>query len=530
MRKNSTKLVRILWVLLALVGLSVVGQQLLKSPDVVQAAAPTPENTVSAAGWQILGGIVISNGITAQPSDVNAIKAPTTTISFTAMHKDDVGFSGSILKNATVREYVNGSWNNVPTGFNRTKPNNYSANVALTFNDLAVGTHYYQIAVTYVNWLGITVDTKYSRVVTVNIAPQPVDATAIAPTATPATIFWGQTTSLDAHLTPANSTATVSWAFGDSSLGAFSNSTGIQTNFTSTLSPTDDNLKQAAGVVSTATATATNSGGGKLSGGAQVTIGGLTKQNVIEGDTLTYYPPALDTMTPPTGAGVSYKWQIYDSNYKLLSNPGGTVAGNGKTLTWTNVPMPSSSIYYLKLNITITKDNQSAIWQSNYAPLTVEPAVVKLIAVPNLLFNKFDGTNYTTPSIQDFYNPAGLTLNYVPKRNVKASTNYDGNNNDLLAVSGKKWTLTVGFSPFRNMDDQNYLSSDKGGTAQFNLNVNGKSFLASDNNTPVTLFTNSADSYTGSLNNSTTLKIPQVKTVTPGTYQSTATWTLIKAP
>ncbi|KRM34940.1 extracellular protein [Agrilactobacillus composti DSM 18527 = JCM 14202] len=507
--------------------ISIISKASNPEPGIAKAAdsAPSPENAVTPAGWDIFWGLFIYNGISAQPSDKNVVQSATTTINFTSTSKDAWFFGyPNKINSVSVREYVGGKWVDAASVADLTKKEPY-ADVAVNFTNLSVGTHYYQISVSYGN------NTKaYSRVVTVNVLPQPVDAISLNPKPVRSTLFWGETTGINSNIQPSNSTTMVNWALDNTNLGTFSSSTGIQNNFTTTLQPTDANLKQASGLKAGITTTAQNPSGSIVSGSTSVTIGGLLPQKTTEGDTFAYYPAILDEVQYPASAQVGYSWQIFDANYKLLSNPGGKTTLNTKTFNWEKVPLPSSGIYYLKLNITLTQSGQTTTWQSNYTPLTVDPAVVKLIAVPNLLFNKFDGTNYTTPNIQDFYNPAGLTLNYVPKGNVKASSNYDGNNNDLLAVSGKKWTLTVGFSPFRNTDNQKYLTTATGGAAQFNLNVNGQNFAASDNSTPVTLFTNSANSYTGNLTNSTTLKIPQVKTVTPGTYQSTATWTLIKAP
>ncbi|MDN6334894.1 MAG: protein export cytoplasm protein SecA2 ATPase RNA helicase, partial [Lacticaseibacillus paracasei] len=60
--------------------------------------------------------------------------------------------------------------------------------------------------------------------------------------------------------------------------------------------------------------------------------------------------------------------------------------------------------------------------------------------------------------------------------------------------------------------------------------ADGTTMAAKDDSQPVSLYNGATQNVTTTTSTDTSLKIPQTASIQPGTYQSTATWTLVKAP
>ena len=347
----------------------------------------------------------------------------------------------------------------------------------------------------------------------------------------PTTVLWGQSIGLNAHLTPTNSTASVAWGTNAASgVGAFTNVNGRITSFKTEAPSGNTNaaLQTNNGTPVTFTATATNDDKTTVSGKVQATIGGLNPLTVQRGTSFSVKPAALDGVTYPSKP--TFKWHLYkdqkgSQDYSPVA--GEQITNNTDTLNWQNIQAAAGTLYY-QLEVEFDS-GQKSYWYSNIAPLTITASAPQLHAVPNLQFALSSGAN---PSIADFYAAQGVTMVYQPST-IANQTNWDGNNHGALAIAGggSTWSLNVQFSPFKNQTTQHYLSTETGGSAAVTLHfADGTAVQAKDNRQPVTVYSKVTKDVTTTTATTTSLQVPQTSTIQPGTYQSTATWTLVKAP
>jgi len=278
------------------------------------------------------------------------------------------------------------------------------------------------------------------------------------------------------------------------------------------------------------TATATNSDHSTVEGTASATLGGVYPITVQRGENFNVKPDALNGVQYPSNP--DFRWFIYKDQTGTTEYTPSTsehLVQNTDTLQWQNVQAPQGKLYY-QLVVTFNKGTSSAFsWYTNIAPLTITATNPELHAVPNLQFALSSGTN---PTIADFYKASGVMMQYAPSKMVN-SVNWDGNNAGVLAITsgGSQWRLNVQFSPFKNMTTQRNLGGSSGGTAAFSLHfADGTTMAAKDDSQPVTLYNGATQNVTTTTSTDTSLKIPQTASIQPGTYQSTATWTLVKAP
>ncbi|NVO89328.1 protein export cytoplasm protein SecA2 ATPase RNA helicase [Lactobacillus rhamnosus] len=535
MRRLRILLILILGGLLALANVGVAASAPVFAANRPDPPAATP---VSPDGqyWKFLVFYDVSqNGLVSQPSDQSLVATSGTqmTVDVPMVTTNMNGFIWGVkrLSKVSYQQYNPSSgWPNKFTDMSLsvgTDQPTTSATGKLPVTTTP-GTYYFQLKLTYTNNAPQVV---YSRVFAITIVPQPVKATAVNATADPTTVLWGQSIGLNAHLTPTNSTASVAWGTNAASgVGAFTNVNGRITSFKTEAPSGNTNaaLQTNNGTPVTFTATATNDDKTTVSGKVQVTIGGLNPLTVQRGTSFSVKPAALDGVTYPSKP--TFKWHLYkdqkgSQDYSPVA--GEQITNNTDTLNWQNIQAAAGTLYY-QLEVEFDS-GQKSYWYSNIAPLTVTASAPQLHAVPNLQFALSSGAN---PSIADFYAAQGVTMVYQPST-IANQTNWDGNNHGALAVAGggSTWSLNVQFSPFKNQTTQHYLSTETGGSAAVTLHfADGTAAQAKDDRQPVTVYNKVTKDVTTTTATTTSLQVPQTSTIQPGTYQSTATWTLVKAP
>lgn len=502
---------------------------------------PTPAATPSLPGegwWRW----VFTNGLMTQPNDQNIVATNGTSMTVevplvTTNTSGILGFRNQRLLSVGYKQYNNS--NGWPNRFTAVDSRNLrvgsdhpsttaTANLSVPTTS---GTYYYQLQLTYSNGTPTTV---YSNVFAITVVPKLIDATGLVVTANQKSVLWGQQIGLNAQPMPTNSTATIGWRANpsDPKFGVFLSTSGQETSFT-TKAPAnkiDEVLQNDSGIPINLTATATNSDLPTVEETAYATLGGVYPITVQRGGNINVKPDALKGVQYPSNP--DFKWFIYKDQtgtdeYKAPTSE--HLVQNTDTLQWQNVQAPQGKLYY-QLVVTFNKGTSSEFsWYTNIAPLTITATNPELHAVPNLQFALSSGTN---PTIADFYNPNGVMMQYAQSKMVNTA-NWDGNNADVLAITsgGSQWRLDVQFSPFKNMTTQRNLGGSSGGTAAFSLRfADGTKMAAKDDSQPVTLYNGATQNVTTTTSTDTSLEIPQTASIQPGTYQSTATWTLVKAP
>ena len=498
--------------------------------------APAATPVSQWGGWGLLR---FYNGLITQPSDQSIDATNGTSMTVTVPFKTtNISFIFGIVNQSLVsvgyQQYNNSNgWPNrftdVGSGNLSVESDQPSTNATAKLSvPTTPGTYYYQLQLTYNNGSPQTV---YSDVFAITVIPKPIDATGLVVTANQESVLWGQQIGLNAQPMPTNSTATIGW-HADPKFGVFSSTSDQKTSFT-TKAPAnkgDAVLQNDSGTQINLIATATNSDQSTVEGTASATLGGVYPITVQRGENFNVKPDALNDVQYPSNP--DFKWFIYKDQtgtdeYKASTSE--HLVQNTDTLQWQNVQAPQGKLYY-QLVVTFNKGTSSEFsWYTNIAPLTITATNPELHAVPNLQFALSSGTN---PTIADFYKPNGVMMQYAPSKMVNTA-NWDGNNADVLAITsgGSQWRLNVQFSPFKNMITQRNLGGSSGGTATFFLHfADGTKMEAKDDSQPVTLYNGATQNVTTTTSNDTSLKIPQTASIQPGTYQSTATWTLVKAP
>lgn len=499
------------------------------------APAATPVSPLGQTWSFILFYGVSKNGLITQPGDQSVVAAAGTSMSVnvplvTTNINGIWGFNKQRLSAVSYQQYS--SSNGWPNQFTNatlavgTGEPTTSANAKLQVPTVP-GTYYYQLKLTYSNDNPTTV---YSDVFAITVVPKPINATSVAVASNPSAVLWGQPIGLTAQLTPANSTATIAWQVSPTSAGAFTSTSGQITSFKTQVpaTMTDAVLQTDSGTPINFIATATNPDQTTVKGTASATLGGLGPLTVQRGENFTIKPPALTGVQYPSTP--QFDWVIYKDRSGTRYTPTADehLTTNTDTLNWQNVQAPQEKLYY-QLIVSFTNNGKTSHWYTNIAPLTITATNPELHAVPNLQFALSSGTN---PTIADFYKPNGVMMQYAPSKMVN-TVNWDGNNAGVLAITsgGSQWRLNVQFSPFKNMTTQRNLGGSSGGTAAFSLHfADGTTMAAKDDSQPVTLYNGATQNVTTTTSTDTSLKIPQTASIQPGTYQSTATWTLVKAP
>nr|WP_313310044.1 protein export cytoplasm protein SecA2 ATPase RNA helicase [Lactococcus taiwanensis] len=509
----------------------------------VQTAEAANDRPPAATPVSPLGQVwllwVAQNGLMTQPNDQNIVATNGTSMTV-AVPLVTTNYSGIFgikhLSSVGYQQYNNSNgWPNVFTGVDSGNlsvgSNQPSTNATAKLSvPTTSGTYYYQLRLTYNN--NGSPETVYSDVFAITVMPKPIDATGLVVTANQKSVLWGQQIGLNAQPTPTNSTATIGWRADDPKFGVFSSTSGQKTSFTTKApaSERDAVLQNDSGTPINLTATATNSDHSTVEGTASATLGGVYPKTVQRGENFNVKPDALNDVQYPSNP--DFRWFIYKDQTGTAEYTPSTsehLVQNTDTLQWQNVQAPQGKLYY-QLVVTFNKGTSSAFsWYTNIAPLTITATNPELHAVPNLQFALSSGTN---PTIADFYKPNGVMMQYAPSKMVNTA-NWDGNNAGVLAITsgGSQWRLNVQFSPFKNMTTQRNLGGSSGGTAAFSLHfADGTTMAAKDDSQPVTLYNGATQNVTTTTSTDTSLKIPQTASIQPGTYQSTATWTLVKAP
>lgn len=504
------------------------------------APAATPVS-LPGEGWWLW---VFTNGLITQPNDQNIVAtngtSMTVAVPFVTTNTSGIFFGNQRLSSVGYQQYNNS--NGWPNRFTYVDSSNLSVGSTQPSTNATAklsvptipGTYYYQLKLTYSRGDPITV---YSDVFAITVVPKPIDATGLVVTANQKSVLWGQQIGLNAQPMPTNSTATIGWRANpsDPKFGVFSSTSGQKTSFT-TKAPADKGdavLKNDSGTPINLTATATNSDHSTVEGTASATLGGVYPITVQRGENFNVKPDALNGVQYPSNPeNTDFRWFIYKDQTGTAEYTPSTsenLVQNKDTLQWQNVQAPQGKLYY-QLVVTFNKGTNSAFsWYTNIAPLTITATNPELHAVPNLQFALSSGTN---PTIADFYKPKGVMMQYAQSKMVNTA-NWDGNNAGVLAITsgGSQWRLNVQFSPFKNMTTQRNLGGSSGGTAEFSLHfADGTKMEAKDDSQPVTLYNGATQNVTTTTSNDTSLNIPQTASIQPGTYQSTATWTLVKAP
>jgi hypothetical protein len=269
---------------------------------------------------------------------------------------------------------------------------------------------------------------------------------------------------------------------------------------------------------------ATNPDGSTIQNAATVTVGGLMPQAVVAREDFSYRPAALDPATFPSGMTPTYQWVITDSNYQPIT-PANTVT-NDATFRWSKVPNTKTTYYYLQLNITFSNNQgNSVVWRSNYTPLQVVDPPPYLQAVPNMQFQLFQNNAYRPATAGDLNSPTGTTLRYQAYQS-QPTTTFDGNNQGVIHITGAHWTLSLAANPFTNTTTGDVLNV----TPTLNLAIGQKRIPVPANGTNTVVLAAQTDDLATTLNDQTTLFIPQTAQVPGGTYRSQLTWTLNISP
>lgn len=530
---------------LAILGLTVFMSAGRAAADTSAPADPTGDTAPSELGkyWSFL--VIFSgvdqNGFVVELSDLNVVATSGTTMNVNVASQvtNDGGFlefGTKKVKAVSYRRY-NSGWGSTFTSANKYSDAGNHPTSSLDSN-LSVpttpGTYYYQLRLQFNNGSPSMV---YSNVFAITVVPKPVKAVEISPTANPAEVLWGQPSRVQANLSPSNSTAVVSWQPNPPTgqTATVSNSTGISTLLntpdltTEPGEPKDPTLLQTDnGTPMSVTATATNDDNSKVTGEAKVTLGGLHPLTVEKGQAISLKPAALNNVSYP--GTPQFSWRIYDANKKTYTlKTGETAELNKDTFKWNNVQGSSNKMYY-QLVVGFKNDKGTTYWYSNIAPITITTTTKTptLIAVPDLAFRLSSGQD---PTVADFYQSGGVKLNYVAPDNLKALT-YDGNKAGAIAVGGKNvpWTLSVAFSPFKSTAG-NYLATSAGGAATIGLQLStGAAVTLKDNNQAQQVAQSSVSDFSATVDNRSSLVFGQIPSIKAGTYQSTATWTLVKGP
>lgn len=483
-------------------------------------------------------GYLMWNGITAQPADDSTFVQNTAqiiTMTSTYQPSSIVSWGTNNVTSVSTLIYNGGKWESYSTGkpsIDRSAPSAaIGVDLAGGSTKLSVGTYYFQFAIKYSNS-----STAYTNVIKVTIVAEPIDAIDFNPQPEQSNLFWGESTTIDANLNPANSTAAVDWTAPDSKYGKISTSSGHSTLFSSTAgdnSSVNAFLKYPNGLPVQIPATVTNSKQAKLpTKSATVTMGGLSPQFVAAGSDFAYLPDAVNRITAPAGADVTYQWGIYNGSYSKLATTS-SMKLDAKTLAWSKVPLPADGDhYFLQLDVSITADGHTSKLRSNYTTLTVTAEQpTQLVAVPNLRFMNLASGTAQNPTTADFFNPSGVTLSYVPLATQTGKTAFDGNNTGQLSVKGTNWSLSVTASKFSVVPGASPTELPNTPTLTLGLwsGQDGQKAVPVDG-TEVTLLSNHTGDFSTTLDSTTTLHIPQTSFVISDTYHSDLTWTLVKAP
>ncbi|ERL64393.1 hypothetical protein L248_0935 [Schleiferilactobacillus shenzhenensis LY-73] len=431
-------------------------------------------------------------------------------------------FFSKHVRSVSVREYVGpGLWAPLPVQ----TPTITEVDPTASFTvDLGVanrvGTRYVQFSVTYTDGHVIR-----SGVVALTTVPKPVNATDLAPTATPPTIFWGQSAAIAAHLMPDNSTGSVTWSLQPAAAGTLNPADGTTTQLTpKDVQPNDPYLQyNPAGLQTTLQAQVTNPDGSRLTRQTQVIIGGLTPQTAAAGSTFSYRPAALNPAAFPAGATVRYQWTLQKPSRQSVSPPGTTL--NQPDFRWTNIPGNAAGEYFLQLTVIFTTGGHDFQWVSNVTTLWVNPAAIRLRAVPNLTFMLAGGGGNRVPTGDDLNAAAGTMLVYQAGQ-TRTGAAFDGNDQGRLLVDGSQWSLAVAVSPFTNTATNAPLNV----TPILELTLNGTRQTIPADGGSITVLKNQRDALAAAMDDQTTLLIPQTPLVPPGTYQADVTWTVTTAP
>lgn len=493
----------------------------------------SPEYPVSPRGYANLTTFVtpiwwMNYGFMSPPADTATaqgqhVLVPITTtayqgVSFMMFH----GLYSKHVRSVSVREYIGpGLW--VPLPVQTPAITEVDPTASFTV-DLGVaehvGTRYVQFSVTYTDNNVIR-----SAVVALTTVPKPVNATDLTPTATPATIFWGQSAAIAAHLMPANSTAGVAWSLQPAAAGTLNPLSGTTTQLTpKTVQPNDPYLQyNPAGLKTTLQARVTNPDGSQLTRQTEVIIGGLTPQTAATGSTFSYRPAALNPATFPAGATVRYQWTLQNPSRQNVSPPGTTL--NQPDFRWTNIPGNAAGEYFLQLTLIFTTGGRDFQWVSNVTTLQISPAAIRLRAVPNLTFMLASTGGARIPTGNDLNALAGTTLVYQAGQTT-AGAAFDGNDQGRLLVDGSQWSLAVAVSPFTNTATKAPLNV----TPILGLTLNGTRQAIPADGGSITVLKNQLNALAATMDDQTTLFIPQTPLVPPGTYQADVTWTVTTAP
>ncbi|MCI1891530.1 MAG: WxL domain-containing protein [Schleiferilactobacillus harbinensis] len=505
----------------------------------------TPTNTVSAADTTppaaqytpssdgvayyipLFNFWVVNYGFSTQPGNQNLIQGSPLKISMGAAAY--TGWTGLLsIFNQSVSQVVvagylgGGLWVNYPNAVVTINQQDPAANITVDLGIAkTVGTQYFQFTVIYSDGKRV-----YSRLVAITTVPAAVPTTAVNPKVMTPTIFWGQTVDLSAGLTPTNSTASVSWTPPAPNVGTLTLTNAMATQYNSALIAANDPLilNNITGFPIAIPVKATNPDGSTIQSAATVTVGGLMPQAVVAREDFSYRPAALDPTTFPSGMTPTYQWVITDSNYQPIT-PANTVT-NDATFRWSKVPNTKTTYYYLQLNITFSNNQgNSVVWRSNYTPLQVVDPPPYLQAVPNMQFQLFQNNAYRPATAGDLNSPTGTTLRYQDYQS-QPTTTFDGNNQGVIHITGAHWTLSLAANPFTNTTTGDVLNV----TPTLNLAIGQKRIPVPANGTNTVVLAAQTDDLATTLNDQTTLFIPQTAQVPGGTYRSQLTWTLNISP
>lgn len=376
----------------------------------VEAAEAAPVHTPSGDPIGIIGAYIVG-GYTLQPTSQYTYLDRPVTLQSKAVY--------NMLEINPLRPFSY-QWMMSKDGINWGDPADLdSANITLPAD--SVGTRYYQSTYTKVSGLWENERSGYySKMVSVTVLPEPVEATKVNVTTDDDYLYNNQenasTTYAHAQLEPFDSTATITWSLSGSSsdLATIDPNTGLITA----------NKNGKSGTIEVV-ATAHNSDETTVTGSTKVKIGGgLDNQKVDEGKTATFDIGGQFAAVPD-----SIVW------HKIVNNKDTVISGANKMsyTTPATVYDDNGAQYYAVIKITQNDSEgnpQTSTITTNKATLTVIPdKVPRVLLNSTVINNSYDDHNADNTELNNVISGDNIT--------IKGTATDDNKNSAMSAASIK---------------------------------------------------------------------------------------------
>ncbi|MCP0886547.1 KxYKxGKxW signal peptide domain-containing protein, partial [Ligilactobacillus sp. WILCCON 0076] len=320
-------------------------QNALSSSYATLSSAPSTDagTPTGNALWMIL---YLTAGFTNQPSDINTIVNTTATTTATT--------TASAADIATGAWFTTYQWYRYDATTGKWSAVRGATSATLTVNQSQAGTYYYQLRAQIKDLL-FTRYTMWSRVVTVNVAKQEVNADKVV-VYTDDNYIWVNDGATKAYVSvePENYTGTVKWSSSATNIATVDKYGNIKAG-------------SIAGKV-TITATIVNPDGTTVKSSVTITVGnGLENQKVTEGNTAQFVVQGTPDVSNIANASVVYVWHKIDAQTgeDTIVQTGSSAYYNVKNASLAD----SGDRYYAVITIKVSSLSES--YKTNTATLTV---------------------------------------------------------------------------------------------------------------------------------------------------------------